>query len=99
MLIAINWESLQGTFKNITFTNFQVNNALSQLDPLVYGWNMEATKQEYIVLYQNMMYTSTTLKKMIKQTINMKVVAILILYIANDGKGGGVIADYLTCLR
>ena len=23
---------------------------------------MEATKQEYIVLYQNMMYTSTTLK-------------------------------------
>ena len=26
---------------------------------------MEAAKQEYIVLYQNMMYTSTTLKKMI----------------------------------
>ena len=45
---------------------------------------MEATKQEYIVLYQNMMYTSTTLKKMMKQTMNMKVVAILILYIANS---------------
>ena len=47
---------------------------------------MEATKQEYIVLYQNMMYTiySTTLKKMMKQTINSKVVAILILYIANN---------------
>ena len=44
---------------------------------------MEATKQEYIVLYQNMMYTSTTLKKMMKQTMNSKVVAILILYIAN----------------
>ena len=28
MLIAINWESLEGTFENITFTNFQVNNAL-----------------------------------------------------------------------
>ena len=45
---------------------------------------MEATKQKYIVLYQNMMYTSTTLKKMIKQTMNRKVVAILILYIANN---------------
>ena len=45
---------------------------------------MEATKQEYIVLYQNMMYTSTTLKKLIKQTMNRKVVAILILYIANN---------------
>ena len=45
---------------------------------------MEATKQEYIVLYQNMMYTSTTLKNMIKQTKNRKVVAILILYIANN---------------
>ena len=45
---------------------------------------MEATKQEYIVLYQNMMYTSTTLKKMMKQTMNSKVVAILILYIANN---------------
>ena len=45
---------------------------------------MEATKQEYIVLYQNMMYTSTTLKKMMKQTINSKVVAVLILYIANN---------------
>ena len=44
---------------------------------------MEAAKQEYIVLYQNMMYTSTTLKKMMKQTMNSKVVAILILYIAN----------------
>ena len=44
---------------------------------------MEATKQKYIVLYQNMMY-STTLKKMIKQTMNRKVVAILILYIANN---------------
>ena len=28
MLIAINQESLEGTFENITFTNFQVNNAL-----------------------------------------------------------------------
>ena len=45
---------------------------------------MEATKQEYIVLYQNMMYTSTSLKKMMKQTMNSKVVAILILYIANS---------------
>ena len=45
---------------------------------------MEATKQKYIVLYQNMMYTSTTLKKMIKQTMNRKIVAILILYIANN---------------
>ena len=46
---------------------------------------MEAAKQEYIVLYQNMMYTSTTLKKMMKQTMNSKVVAIfLILYIANN---------------
>ena len=45
---------------------------------------MEATKQEYIVLYQNMMYTSTTLKKLIKQTMNRKVVAILLLYIANN---------------
>ena len=45
---------------------------------------MEAIKQKYIVLYQNMMYTSTTLKKMIKQTMNRKVVAILILYIANN---------------
>ena len=45
---------------------------------------MEATKQEYIVLYQNMMYTSTTLKKLIKQTMNREVVAILILYIANN---------------
>ena len=45
---------------------------------------MEATKQEYIVLYQNMMYTSTTLKKMMKQTMNRKVVAILILYISNS---------------
>ena len=45
---------------------------------------MEATKQKNIVLYQNMMYTSTTLKKMIKQTMNRKVVAILILYIANN---------------
>ena len=45
---------------------------------------MEATKQEYIVLYQNMMYTSTSLKKMMKQTMNSKVVAILILYIANN---------------
>ena len=45
---------------------------------------MEATKQKYIVLYQNMMYTSTTLKKMIKQTMNRKVVAILILYNANN---------------
>ena len=45
---------------------------------------MEATKQEYIVLYQNMMYTSTTIKKMIEQTMNRKVVAILILYIANN---------------
>ena len=45
---------------------------------------MEATKQKYIVLYQNMMYTSTTLKKMIKQTINRKVVAILVLCIANN---------------
>ena len=45
---------------------------------------MEATKQKYIVLYQNMMYTSTTLKKMIKQTMNRKVVAVLILYIANN---------------
>ena len=47
-------------------------------------WNMEATKQEYIVLYQNMMYTSTTLKKMVKQTMNRNVVAILILYIATN---------------
>ena len=45
---------------------------------------MKETKQEYIVLYQNMMYTSTTLKKMMKQTMNSKVVAILILYIANN---------------
>ena len=45
---------------------------------------MEATKQVYIVLYPNMMYTSTTLKMMIKQTMNRKVVAILILYIANN---------------
>ena len=45
---------------------------------------MEATKQKYIVLYQNMMYTSATLKKMIKQTMNRKVVAILLLYIANN---------------
>ena len=45
---------------------------------------MEAAKQEYIVLYQNMMYTSTTLKKMMKQTMNSKVVEILILYIANN---------------
>ena len=45
---------------------------------------MEATKQEYIVLYQNMMYTSTTLKRMMKQTMNRNVVAILILYIANN---------------
>ena len=45
---------------------------------------MEAAKQEYIVLYQNMMYTSTTLKKIMKQTMNRKVVAILILYIANS---------------
>ena len=45
---------------------------------------MEATKQEYIVLYQNMMYTSTTLKKMMKQTMNTKIVAILILYTANN---------------
>ena len=37
---------------------------------------MGANKQEYIVLYQNVMYTSTTLKKMIKQTMNRKVVAI-----------------------
>ena len=44
---------------------------------------MEATKQEYIVLYQNMMYNSTTLKKMMKQTMNRKIVAILILYISN----------------
>ena len=39
---------------------------------------------------------------MIKQTMNRKVVAILILYISNNKimvKGGGVIADYLTCLR
>ena len=45
---------------------------------------MEATMQEYIVLYQNMMYTSTTLKKMMKQTMNSKVVAILIFYIADN---------------
>ena len=45
---------------------------------------MGAAKQEYIVLYQNMMYTSTTLKKIMKQTMNRKVVAILILYIANN---------------
>ena len=45
---------------------------------------MNATKQQYIVLYQNMMYTSTTFKKMRKQTMNRKVVAILILYIANN---------------
>ena len=45
---------------------------------------MKATKQEYIVLYQNMMYTITTLKKMMKQTMNSKVVPILILYIANN---------------
>ena len=45
---------------------------------------MEATKQEYIVLYQNMMYTSTTLKRMMKQTMNRNVIAILILYIANN---------------
>ena len=45
---------------------------------------MKETKQEYIVLYQNMMYTSTSLKKMMKQTMNSKVVAILILYIANN---------------
>ena len=45
---------------------------------------MEATKQVYIVLYPNIMYTSTTLKMMIKQTMNRKVVAILILYIANN---------------
>ena len=45
---------------------------------------MEATKQEYIVLYQNMMYTSTTLKKMMKQTMNSRVVAVFILYIANN---------------
>ena len=45
---------------------------------------MEATKQEYIVLYQNMMYTSTTLKRMMKQTMNRNVVSILILYIANN---------------
>ena len=31
-----------------------------------------------------MMYTSTTLKKIMKQTMNSKVVAILILYIANN---------------
>ena len=45
---------------------------------------MKATKQECIVLYQNMMYTSTTLKKMMKQTMNSKGVPILILYIANN---------------
>ena len=45
---------------------------------------MKETKQEYIVLYQNMMYTSTSLKKMMKQTMNSKVVAILILYIADN---------------
>ena len=45
---------------------------------------MKATKQEYIVMYQNMMYTSTTLKKMIKQTMNRKVVAMIILYKANN---------------
>ena len=45
---------------------------------------MKETKQEYIVLYQKMMYTSTSLKKMMKQTMNSKVVAILILYIANN---------------
>ena len=45
---------------------------------------MEAAKQEYIVLYQNMMYTSTTFKKMMRQTMNSKVVAILISYIANN---------------
>ena len=44
---------------------------------------MKKTKQEYIVLYQNMMYTSTSLEKMMKQTMDSKVVAILILYIAN----------------
>ena len=45
---------------------------------------MKETKQEYIVLYQNMMSTSTSLKKMMKQTMNSKVVAILILYIADN---------------
>ena len=45
---------------------------------------MKETKQEYIVLYQNMMYTSTSLKKMMKQTMNSKVGAILILYIENN---------------
>ena len=45
---------------------------------------MEATKQKYIVLYQNMMYTSTTFKKLIKQTMNRNVVAILLLDIANN---------------
>ena len=45
---------------------------------------MKGTKQEYIVLYQNMMSTSTSLKKMMKQTMNSKVVAILILYIADN---------------
>ena len=45
---------------------------------------MGATKQEYIVLYQNMMYTSTTLKSMMEQTMNRNVVSILILYIANN---------------
>ena len=45
---------------------------------------LEATKQEYIVLCENLMYTSTTLKNMMKQTMNSKVVAILILYIANN---------------
>ena len=45
---------------------------------------MKETKQEYIVLYQNVMYTSTSLKNMMKQTMNSKVVAILILYIADN---------------
>ena len=31
-----------------------------------------------------MMYTSTTLKRMMKQTMNKNVVAILLLYIANN---------------
>ena len=45
---------------------------------------MKETKQEYIVLYQNMMYTSTSFKRIMKQTMNSKVVAILILYIADN---------------
>ena len=57
---------------------------------------MEATKQEYIVLNQNMMYTSTTLKKMMKQTMNRKVVAILILYIANNKMMANAVQSLLT---